>query len=294
MRPKSSFTVVELAFLCHCNKKLFMKKNIRSLITILISMLAGQSLAITPTNPTNNQSKVRKAPHHGKIVCRVADRELQGEFVGNCDDQGFADGYATISGKASYTGQFKKGQKNGFGIKTWSNGDTYAGQFIDDYKEGQGIYRWGKDSVTPGDVYIGAFKQDQRWGLGTYHWSNGDQFSGHWEANKYLGVATPMQHLQFLHNQALADAIKTQGVTVCKNLEPPQPANTVIVGQVANINGDILTINLFKPTLDQNLRPITRVQDHYRNWTPCDPDSVESMSQLAVPASKASDQGTIQ
>lgn len=252
---------------------------------LLMLCLIGASMihpahAFSPANPTGTPAKLKKAPHHGKAICRVADRELQGEFVGNCDEDGYASGFATISGKASYTGQFVKGQKTGFGIKTWPNGDTYAGQFVNDYKEGQGIYRWSKDSPTPNDVYIGEFKQDQRWGLGTYHWSNGDQYSGQWEADKYVGYATPMQTLQHHHDKALAEAVKKPGVTVCRNLDPSNPSNQVLIGKVTIIENDTIVVDLITPAKDPKGKPLKTVANDYKNWTPCDPEAVSTVRQI--------------
>ena len=237
----------------------------------ILLLWSATALAISPANPTAQPGKQKQDRTRGKAVCKVADRELQGEFVGSCDEDGYATGYATISGKASYTGQFVKGQKTGFGIKTWPNGDTYAGQFVNDYKEGQGIYRWGKTSPTPDDVYIGSFQQDQRWGLGTYHWANGDQYSGEWEADKYMGTPTPMQQLQKKHFEALADAVKAPGVTVCRNLEPPGPTQQVLIGKVRSVNGDLITIDLSNTAVDTNGKPVKSMTEDYRNWTPCDP-----------------------
>lgn len=259
--------------------------NTPRILTTTLCILAlgiGQNpaWAFSPANPTNTPAKIKNSRTYGKVLCKVADRELQGEFVGNCDEDGYASGYATISGKASYTGQFVKGQKTGFGIKTWPNGDTYAGQFVNDYKEGQGIYRWGKDSPTPNDVYIGEFKQDQRWGLGTYHWSNGDQYSGQWEADKYVGYATPMQTLQHQHDKALAEAVKKPGVTVCRNLEPltPGPTQQVLIGKVRSVNDDLLTIDLINAAVDANGKPVTPMTEDYHNWLPCDPESIKQPS----------------
>lgn len=251
-------------------------KAVTLLLLLAFTLVPPPTQAFSPANPTGTPSKIKKDRTYGKVVCRVADRELQGEFVGNCDEDGYADGYATISGKASYTGQFKRGQKNGFGIKTWPNGDTYAGQFVNDYKEGQGIYRWGKDSPTPNDVYIGDFKQDQRWGLGTYHWSNGDQYSGKWEADKYMGYATPMQTLQHQHNQALAEAVKKPGVTVCRNLEPSSPSNNILIGKVSAVVEDTITVDLINAAQDPQGKPIKTVADDYRNWVPCNPEALQS------------------
>ena len=232
----------------------------------------------SPASPTGTPNKIKQDRTYGKEVCKVADRELQGTFVGNCDEEGYAEGYASISGKASYTGQFKHGQKNGFGIKTWPNGDTYAGQFINDYKEGDGIYRWGKESPTPNDVYIGQFRQDQRWGLGTYHWSNGDKYSGQWEADKYMGYATPMQTLQYEHDKALAEAVKKPGVTVCRNLNPPQSPEGVLIGKVSPIDGDTLTGTLISAATDPQGRSVQAVTDNYTHWTPCDPDALATFN----------------
>ncbi len=245
---------------------------------MLLVITASPAHAFSPANPTGTPSKINKDRTYGKVICRVSDRELQGEFLGNCDEDGYADGYATISGKASYTGQFKRGQKTGFGIKTWPNGDTYAGQFLNDYKEGQGIYRWGKDSPTPNDVYIGEFKQDQRWGLGTYHWNNGDQYSGQWEADKYVGYATPMQTLQHQHEKALAEAVKKTGISVCRNLDPQAPNNQVLIGKVNTVDGDIITVDLINAAQDAKGKPIKTVADDYHSWVPCDPDTVGSLS----------------
>lgn len=256
-----------------------MNPNFNALVMLfgVIIVTTAPAMAFTPANPTGTASKIKKDRTYGKVICRVADRELQGEFVGNCDEDGNATGYATISGKASYTGQFVKGQKTGFGIKTWPNGDTYAGQFINDYKEGQGIYRWGKNSPTPDDVYIGEFRHDQRWGLGTYHWSNGDQYSGQWEADKYVGYATPMQTLQHKHLQSLATAVKKAGVTVCRNVEPPGPTNQVLIGKVQSVNGDILHISLMDKAVDAQGKPIKMINDSYLNWVPCDPESIATL-----------------
>ncbi|MGV0953508.1 MAG: hypothetical protein ACOYBR_04295 [Fluviibacter sp.] len=249
-----------------------------SLLGLCTLLFSHSALAISPANPTAQPPKQKQDRTRGKVVCKVADRELQGEFVGNCDEDGYAAGYATISGKASYTGQFKRGQKSGFGIKTWPNGDTYAGQFINDYKEGQGIYRWGKESPTPDDVYIGSFQQDQRWGLGTYHWANGDQYSGEWEADKYMGPPTPMQQLQKKHFEALSDAVKNPGTTVCRNLEPPtssEATSQVLIGTVQRVNGDLLTIDLISAAVDAQGKPVKTMTDDYRNWTPCDPAALK-------------------
>ena len=208
------------------------------------------------------------------------DLELIGEFVGNCDDEGLADGYATIrsnKGRASYTGQFKRGMKNGFGLKTWPNGDVYAGTFVNDFKDGEGIYRWGNESPSAGDVYIGQFRQDLRWGLGTYHWANGDVFSGEWQADKYMGVATPMQQIQIKQDAALAVAMQP-GVIVCRNLIPPQPPGPdLIIGRVQYLQGDVLLVDLIRGKKPDGA-PGKTMRDNYRNWTPCDIEAVDSMS----------------
>ena len=94
-------------------------------------------------------------------VCKVADPELQGEYVGQCNGWGNAEGYASVQGRASYVGEFKDGKKHGFGVKTWPSGEQYIGQFSDDAKNGYGIYKWPlKGSAR--DIYVGQFLNDQR------------------------------------------------------------------------------------------------------------------------------------
>lgn len=254
-------------------------KNLAALALLCALGLDTPVLAISPANPTVAAKHLKNIPDADTPKCKVMDLELIGEFVGNCDDDGLADGYATIrsrKGRATYTGQFKAGMKNGFGVKTWPNGDVYAGTFVNDYKEGEGIYRWGKESPSSGDVYIGQFRRDLRWGLGTYHWVNGDVFSGEWQADKYMGAPTAMQQIQIKQHQALALALQS-GVTVCRNLNPPEPpGNDLIIGRVNELQGDILTVDIVRGHRPDGLQS-KRLLDDYRNWTPCDIEAVEAL-----------------
>lgn len=245
-----------------------------------LTIVSPLAQAISPENPTAKPRHLRENPDAGKPVCKVLDLELIGEYVGSCDDDGLADGYATIrssKGRANYTGQFKRGMKNGFGVKTWPNGDVYAGSFVNDYKEGDGIYRWGNESPSRGDVYIGQFRRDLRWGLGVYHWANGDEFSGEWQADKYLGFVTPMQQIQIKQDQALAQALQP-GVTVCRNLNPPDPPGPdLIIGQVRELQGDILVVDIIRGKRPDGA-PSRSLRDDYRNWIPCNIDAVDALS----------------
>lgn len=253
--------------------------RVRQILTLAVSLVCMPVMAISPENPTAVPRHIKNNPDAGKLVCKVMDLELIGEYVGSCDDNGMADGYATIrskKGRASYTGQFKNGMKNGFGLKTWPNGDVYAGTFLNDYKEGEGIYRWGDESPSRGDVYIGQFRRDLRWGLGTYHWANGDVFSGEWQADKYLGVATTMQQIQIKHDQALALAMQP-GATVCRNLNPPDvPGPDLIIGRVKELQGDILFVDIVRGKRPDGAASRSMTDD-YRNWTPCDIEAVDAL-----------------
>lgn len=254
--------------------------GVYGLVVSVLLAHAPSLQAISPDNPTAVPRQITQSPDAGKPVCKIVDLELIGEFVGTCDRDGMASGYATIrssKGRANYTGQFKQGMKNGFGVKTWPNGDVYAGTFLNDAKEGEGIYRWGYESPSAGDVYIGQFRQDLRWGLGTYHWANGDVFSGEWQADKYMGTPTPMQQIQIRQDQALALAMQP-GATVCRNLNPPQPPEPdLIIGVVQYLQGDVLLVNIISGKRPDGASGKT-MRDNYRNWTQCDVEAVYAPS----------------
>ena len=71
------------------------------------------------------------------------------------------------------------GVPNGFGTKTFLNGNVYQGQFVKGLSHGHGIMRY--KSITEMDRYFGNWSNGMRKGFGTLVMSDGSTFVGHWE-----------------------------------------------------------------------------------------------------------------
>ena len=213
-------------------------------------------------------------------ACKVADPELQGTFVGQCDGWGVANGMASVTGTATYVGEFKDGKKHGYGVKTWRSGEQYVGHFANDMKSGYGIYKWpAKDARYPGDqaagardIYIGQFLNDQREGEGTYTWSSGDVYRGQWQGDKFIATPTPMMQLQEKHDKALALAVKQPSIHVCRVMREGTTRTQSLHAKVISVNTDTLTLLLTEvPSgLADRYRPNQIINDSYLNWEPCE------------------------
>lgn len=214
-------------------------------------------------------------------ACKVADPELQGTFVGQCDGWGVANGTASVAGSASYVGQFKDGKKQGYGVKTWQNGEQYIGQFDNDAKQGFGIYKWApKGAAYPGDlragardVYIGEFYKDQRQGHGAYEWASGDTYRGQWEKDKFISTPTPMMQLQARHEKALAAAVKKPGTSVCQAIQEGTARASIMQGTVTAVEGNDLLVHLntVPETLHGHFKAGQTIKSSYLLWEPCQP-----------------------
>lgn len=206
-------------------------------------------------------------------VCKVADPELQGEYVGQCNGWGNAEGYASVQGRASYVGEFKDGKKHGFGVKTWPSGEQYIGQFSDDAKNGYGIYKWQlKGSAR--DIYVGQFLNDQRQGLGTYSWASGDAYRGEWQGDKFVSTPTPMMQLQAKYEKSLAAAVKQPGTNVCKAVREGTSRTQWLNATVISVHENNLTLQVthVPPALQGRIDIQQTITDSYLNWEPCAAD----------------------
>lgn len=213
------------------------------------------------------------------LACKVADPELQGTYVGQCDGWGVANGTASVSGSATYVGEFKDGKKHGYGVKTWPNGEQYIGQFANDAKNGFGVYKWapqasrytGDPKAGARDVYIGQFVNDQRDGDGAYEWASGDTYRGQWAKDKFVSTPTPMMQLQARHEKALAAAVKKPGITVCKVIQEGTTRAAYMQGTVSSVQGDDLLVYLDKvpASLTGIYKPGQTVKSPYLQWEPC-------------------------
>ena len=74
-----------------------------------------------------------------------------------------------------YRGEWKKGEKHGFGTYVWTNGHRYEGQWLAGQKSGSGQYTWSN-----GDRYVGEFHGGDYHGEGTLTYISGKTVTGEW------------------------------------------------------------------------------------------------------------------
>lgn len=158
--------------------------------------------------------------------CLIRDPELQSRFKGTCVE-GLAEGYGEAEGEARYSGEFRRGEKSGKGVKRWRNGDRYEGEFTSDRRNGWGVYEWGAGGDWAGQRYSGHYVNDRRDGWGTFEWPNGDRYMGNWREDLRLGqsVFERRKH-DFL--AAAQSALGAPGTRVCRDW----PIGTVTVARV--------------------------------------------------------------
>jgi hypothetical protein len=81
-----------------------------------------------------------------------------------------------------YYGQWRHGEKHGFGTHVWGdfadNGAEFAHYFSAPWRQKAA----GGDAT--GERYAGQWSYGKKHGLGTYTWSDGDVFEGQWEHGK--------------------------------------------------------------------------------------------------------------
>lgn len=112
-----------------------------------------------------------------------------------------------VKGKITpqYSGGLAAGQKDGYGVMIWPNGDRYEGEWKNDMQNGNGSFvyadgekyegQWkdGKKNGTgtytwlDGRKYVGEWKDDQRNGKGEYTWPSGDRYVGEFKDGKMNG-----------------------------------------------------------------------------------------------------------
>lgn len=82
-----------------------------------------------------------------------------------------------------YEGERKhRGERHGFGIHRFKNGDVFKGDFRDDFFHGIGAYIY-----VDGSSYKGDFRKGQKNGEGSFDFVNGDHFEGKWVNDKRNG-----------------------------------------------------------------------------------------------------------
>ncbi|KAL7683894.1 putative EF-hand domain pair protein [Plasmopara halstedii] len=90
----------------------------------------------------------------------------------------------TMLGK--YTGDWKDGQKHGYGALVYANGNKYEGEWVMNRREGHGIY-WINEKKRLRKQYSGEWSHDQRNGRGTLFYKNDGKYEGDIMMNKRHG-----------------------------------------------------------------------------------------------------------
>lgn len=107
---------------------------------------------------------------------------------------------------STYSGPVNEyGERHGYGVLQWSNGNTYSGDFLYHCRSGQGtmqfcgdgeyVGEWHSDEMHGmgtrrfgnGNVYVGHHVANQRSGQGRLYYANGDLYVGAWDANQIHG-----------------------------------------------------------------------------------------------------------
>jgi len=97
--------------------------------------------------------------------------------------------------KESFKGYRYEDKIQGYGKKTYDNGDIYEGEWLDDKRNGI-----GKMHYTNNTTYDGMWKNDERNGEGTIYYPNSKIFKGDWVSDKRNGkglVVYPEKNIQF-------------------------------------------------------------------------------------------------
>ncbi|KAE9029524.1 hypothetical protein PF005_g1566 [Phytophthora fragariae] len=90
----------------------------------------------------------------------------------------------TLLGK--YTGDWKDGQKHGYGALMYATGNKYEGEWVDNKRQGRGVY-WVEEKKKLRKQYAGEWYNDHRHGRGTSFHEDGGKYEGQWLNNKRHG-----------------------------------------------------------------------------------------------------------
>ena len=204
--------------------------------------------------------------------CQVIDPELQGFYEGGCKN-GLAHGVGYARGTAEYQGEFRKGLKEGRGVKTWPWGDRYDGGFANDRRNGNGMYVWGAGSPWSGERFVGDYVADQREARGIYYWPNGDRFEGVWKEDRRYGYSAMEQRRQAA-TAARGEAMQP-GTQVCSWGQTGIAYKVLRVGKVETLEGNALQVQLVRlegvpqAVSGSNLQPGMLLNAAPADWTPC-------------------------
>ncbi|SDP29194.1 Uncharacterized conserved protein [Paenibacillus sp. yr247] len=145
------------------------------------------------SNDPNNGDKVMnytliKGTGYAKVTKTNGDT-FEGDYV-NYRMEGYAEVHYVERQEDIYLGQYKNGERSGWGIYTYGSGEVYKGQYSAGKKNGCGI------ELNQGEKYIGEFKNGKPNGFGTvtapvgYKLLDGVTLSGIFQDGSLTGQGT--------------------------------------------------------------------------------------------------------
>jgi hypothetical protein len=108
-------------------------------------------------------------------------------FIGRWINDDMNDGTMKFPDGTKYVGSFKNGFMYGLGTMTWASGNTYTGEFRKDERNGEGTYRVFENKLLVKE-YIGNWENDKKSGQGIMNWpQDGDKYTGEWKDDNRHG-----------------------------------------------------------------------------------------------------------
>ena len=142
-----------------------------------------------------------------------------------------------------YIGEFKNDMKDGLGTYTYANGDNYVGSFKFNKRNGKGIF-----TTKNGEKYDGEYKDDKREGYGIYTKPSGEKFVGYWGNDSFISKSnTDSDEISSNKKNRNTQSAKNEEIKISPSLETKVAAVKKEKKEYAPLN---LNINIVGP--DQN------------------------------------------
>ena len=106
------------------------------------------------------------------------------------------------SGSLSYTGNFENGDRSGFGIYHWKNGDKYEGNWHKNEMSGKGKY-FSKGQL----IFEGEYENNKKNGKGTLYENGNVIYDGDFKDGKRHGSGQ-----EFLNNECIFEGTLSEGM----------------------------------------------------------------------------------
>lgn len=122
----------------------------------------------------------------GKVSFFCNSNGEREEFTGEYKN-GKPNGYGVniFSNGSKYEGSLKDGNKHGKGTYTFSDGTYYKGDWVNDKENGNAIYTWKSNDTEC--KFEGVYKDGKRNGSGKYSCDNGESFIGYYKDDLFIG-----------------------------------------------------------------------------------------------------------